>query len=72
MGYSVFKINSKWSEVMGSFIVKILRKKHRYYGHRSGGYVKDYFGHEGEKIEVGVIVFWLLKLTGYKTTKETI
>lgn len=57
---------------MGGTILKLLRKKWRYYGHRSLGPVRDILGEPGEKIEVGFVVYWLLRLTGYRTTRERI
>jgi len=57
---------------MGELIVKITRKKHRYFGHRNCSFIGNYFGKVGDKIEVGLTVYLLLKLTGYRTSIEKI
>ena len=44
--------------------------KYNYYGHRSLGFIKDYFGDKGPKIKVSFLKYWWLKLTGYRVTKE--
>jgi len=53
-------------------IISLLRKKWRYYGHCSQGFVKDYFGYIGDKVEVSIIIYFMLKITGFRTTKEYI
>jgi hypothetical protein len=55
---------------MGGKIINLLKKKWRYYGHRSLGPIRDYFGEPGDKVEVGPLVYWCLRLMGYRTTRE--
>lgn len=53
-------------------MIKILRKKYSYFGHHSCGFIADYFGEVGNKVEVGWFIYLILKLTGYKVTREKI
>jgi DNA-directed RNA polymerase subunit RPC12/RpoP len=41
----------------------------KYYGHRSLGFVEDYFGTVGPKIEVCWFRYYLLKIFGWRVTK---
>ena len=53
-------------------VMRLLRKKRRYFGHQSRGIISDHFGHVGPRIEVGFLMYHILKFFSYRTSVEEI
>lgn len=42
----------------------------KYYLHKSLGFVDDYFGDIGPKVHTNIFRYYLMKILGYRVTKE--